>query len=176
MNNTTRYEGVFLDFNRKQIHPNTFGMLKNICQEEDIHKTLTNMQNGRGLTQNKAQQLCIRLLQIMTKDNWQREEETNDQSQNEHNQNGSEDNVQESSHVEGWNENTEENSNQTQNQSPDLTLSQMRARERSSMEDQEITFEPQPGTSGGEKGEKTKERSNSDTKDPKKWDKSTPIC
>lgn len=184
---------VYLDFRRKNIHPNTFEMLKNLCPEEDIRRTLTNIQNKRGLVQSKAQQLAIRLLQIMIRDDWEHENEIVDTSQNEHNQIEREDLNQEETE-EGWADCPEENSNQ--NPTQDLTLSQMMAGERRSKEDTNLSLSQQPSTSrtadqlngrgqqrtinpipSTSRGQENSSRGiNTEQTGSEKWDKNTPVC
>ena len=131
-----RTEEVYLDFNRTQIHPNTIGMLKGICPEEDIQQSLTNIQNKRGLHQKKAQQLCIRLLQLMAKNDWEREDEIIDNSQNEHNQGDTENEVHENSNADDWEDNQATRPVQNQVPSQDSTLSQMIRGEQNSGDNQ----------------------------------------
>ena len=157
-----------------------------MCEgEEEVQKTLTTLEKGKYIILSKVQltQVTMRLLQSIMKDEWREpiqtldESQEYDASQNEHNMG-------------------EREERQSTNESQDLTLSQSRRMEQNQTQRQDTWAEnedenirnpeqndnntdqmdPRPGTSRSNGNGERNQQDQNNKKEPKKWDKNTPIC
>lgn len=186
MDFNTDPEQVWLDFNRETIHPHTIPMLKSMCKDEEIQKTLTTLQKGKYIILSKVQltNLTMRLLQVMMKDEWREPQQTDgasqtlDKSENEHNL--EEEEVREITSVTNHSQDTTYSQaiRMDQNDSPmeDAWAADgiyQNKNQNSSNVDQSY---PRQGTSRQYENGKPDQPNQENRRDPSKWDKNTPVC